>query len=311
MNKEFNRMLKLAGLMTEGLYTAQMYSEEPVMEAPMKKMTKEKLKEKIRGMMNQEGYMGTPYDSSDDMALDMIKTGAGLPGGTMEEAPGDIATREMGSMDEYDTQGLTNAASVVDHFLKMAYDAGSAGVGFDDNLSYDMMDHLKQFSGEMGGMNEASYEASERMDGLAPVAARRALVSAARMIIGALKRDGFEEEDIHDYLLDLITTLPMEEDLFEAKGDEESETEDVIVAKDEVPAKEAPVEDVTDTTVDIDMDGTPDIDAGSSESKAAFNKLTDAYRAAKELGDEKLIRQLANTITYFNKNIILDTNTVG
>jgi hypothetical protein len=311
MNKEFNRMLKLAGLMTEGLYTAQMYSEEPVMEAPMKKMTKEKLKEKIRGMMNQEGYMGTPYDSSDDMALGMIKTGAGLPGGTMEEAPGDIATREMGSMDEYDTQGLTNAASVVDYFLKMAYDAGSTGVGFDDNLSYDMMDHLKQFSGEMGGMNEASYEASERMDGLAPVAARRALVSAARMIIGALKRDGFEEEDIHDYLLDLITTLPMEEDLFEAKGDEESETEDVIVAKDEVPAKEAPAEDVTDTTVDIDMDGTPDIDAGSSESKAAFNKLTDAYRAAKELGDEKLIRQLANTITYFNKNIILDTNTVG
>jgi hypothetical protein len=311
MNKEFNRMLKLAGLMTEGLYTAQMYSEEPVMEAPMKKMTKEKLKEKIRGMMNQEGYMGTPYDSSDDMALDMIKTGAGLPGGTMEEAPGDIATREMGSMDEYDTQGLTNAASVVDHFLKMAYDAGSAGAGFDDNLSYEMMDDLKQFSGEMGGINEASYEASERMDGLAPVAARRALVSAARMIIGALKRDGFEEEDIHDYLLDLITTLPMEEDLFEAKGDEESETEDVIVAKDEVPAKEAPAEDVTDTTVDIDMDGTPDIDAGSSESKAAFNKLTDAYRAAKELGDEKLIRQLANTITYFNKNIILDTNTVG
>jgi len=60
-----------------------------------------------------------------------------------------------------------------------------------------------------------------------------------------------------------------------------------------------------DTQVDMDMDTTGDIDAGSSESKKAFSELTDAYRAAKELGDEKLIRQIANTITYFNKNIIL------
>ncbi len=227
MNKEFNRMLKLAGLMTEGLYTAQMYSEEPVMEAPMKKMTKEKLKAKIKEMM--------------------------LP----EETPGEMAYAEMGSVDE------------------------------------------------------ASPEAMDRMSGLVPISSVGSLIDAARRIISALKEEGFEEEDIYDYIMDKVKTLSMDETLFEAKKDEESETEDVIVAKDEVPAEEAPVEDVTDTTVDIDMDGTPDIDAGSSESKAAFNKLTDAYRAAKELGDEKLIRQLANTITYFNKNIILDTNTVG
>lgn len=60
-----------------------------------------------------------------------------------------------------------------------------------------------------------------------------------------------------------------------------------------------------DSRVDMNMDTTQDVDAGSSESKKAFSELTDAYRAAKELGDEKLIRQIANTITYFNKNIIL------
>ena len=227
MNKEFNRMLKLAGLMTEGLYTNQMTSEEPVTEAPMKKMTKGYLKAKIKEMM--------------------------LP----EETIGQEAYAEMGSMDE------------------------------------------------------ASPEAMDRMSGLVPISSVGSLIDAARRIISALKEEGFEEEDIYDYIMDKVKTLSMDETLFEAKKDEESETEDVIVAKDEVPAEEAPVEDVTDTTVDIDMDGTPDIDAGSSESKAAFNKLTDAYRAAKELGDEKLIRQLANTITYFNKNIILDTNTVG
>jgi hypothetical protein len=151
----------------------------------------------------------------------------------------------------------------------------------------------------------------DRMSGMVPISSVGSLIDAARRIISALKEDGFEDEDIYDYIMDKVKTLSMDETLFEAKKDEESEIEDVIVAKDEVPAEEAPVEDVTDTTVDIDMDGTPDIDAGSSESKAAFNKLTDAYRAAKELGDEKLIRQLANTITYFNKNIILDTNTVG
>jgi len=222
MNNEFTRMKKLAGLMTEGLYTAQMYSEEPVAEASMK-VTKKELKDKIKEMI------------------------------LSEETPGEEAYAEMGSMDEVSLMGI------------------------------------------------------ERMDGLAPISAKKALVGGARMIIAALKRDGFEEEEIHDYLVDLITTLPIEEDLFEAKKDEESETEDVIVAKDEVPAEEAPAVDVTDTTVDVDMDGTPDIDAGSSESKAAFNKLTDAYRSAKELGDEKLIRQLANAITYFNKNIILNT----
>lgn len=63
----------------------------------------------------------------------------------------------------------------------------------------------------------------------------------------------------------------------------------------------------TDTRVDVNMDTKLDLDASSGEAKKAFNELTDAYRAAKQLGDEKLVRQLANTITYFNKNIILNS----
>ena len=219
MNKEFNRMLKLAGLMTEGLYTSD---EKAPMEAmSSSKMKKSELKAKIKEMM--------------------------LP----EETPGEIATREMGSMDEYDTQGLTNAASVVDHYLKTAYDAGAAGMGFDDNLAYEMMDHLKQFSGEMGGM---------------------------------------------------------EEDLFEAKKDEESDTEDVIVAdteEGEVPAEGDEDMTVSDTQVDVNMDGVPDLDTGSPEFKKAFTTLIDAYNAGKPVGDPKYTQMLANTVTYFNKNMIL------
>ena len=221
MNKEFNRMLKLAGLMTEGLYTSD--AKAPMEGMSPGKMKKSELKAKIKEMM--------------------------LP----EETPGEIATREMGSMDEYDTQGLTNAASVVDHYLKTAYDAGSAGMGFDNNLAYEMMDHLEQFLGEMGSM---------------------------------------------------------EEDLFEAKKDEESDTEDVIVAdteEGEVPAEGDEDMAVSDTQVDVNMDGVPDVDTGSAESKKAFTGLVDAYNAAKELGDPKLTQILANALTYYNKNIILKT----
>lgn len=224
MNKEFTRMQKLAGILTEGLYTSD---EKAPMEAMShgseSKMKKSELKAKIKEMM-----------------LD-------------EETPGELAYAEMGSMDE------------------------------------------------------ASYEASERMDGLAPVAARRSLVRAASAIIGALKRDGFEEEEIYDYLLDLITTLPMDEGLFEAKKDEESDTEDVIVAdtEEEVPAEGG--EDITadETKVDVNMDGIPDVDTGSAESKKAFTSLVDTYNAAKELGDPKLTQMIANALTYYNKNIIL------
>jgi len=99
----------------------------------------------------------------------------------------------------------------------------------------------------------------------------------------------------------------MDEDLFEAKKDEESDTEDVIVAdtEEEVPAEDG--EDITsdETKVDINMDGVPDVDTGSAESKKAFTSLVDTYNAAKELGDSKLTQMIANALTYYNKNIIL------
>jgi len=64
---------------------------------------------------------------------------------------------------------------------------------------------------------------------------------------------------------------------------------------------------------DIDIDIADDVIADESameaptekkDSKEIFSKLVDAYEAAKTLGDDKLTRQLANTITYFNKSVI-------
>lgn len=214
MDKQFTRMQKLAGIITEGLYTTQMDQEAPIQaEATPNKMKKSELKAKIKEMIQGQG-------TSDNL-------------------------------EEYDSQGLTNAASVIDHYLNMAYDAGERGVAFDDSLAYKALEHLKEFSDEF--TDSTLYEAKKK-----------------------------EEEDTEEEV-DVEAPVAPEGEM------------DVTM---DAPAGE-------DTTVDINGDGTGDIDAGSSEAKKAFGDLTDAFQAAKTLGDEKLIRQIANTITYFNKNIIL------
>ena len=221
MNKEFTRMQKLAGLMTEGLYTSD---EKAPMEAMShgseSKMKKSELKAKIKEMM------------------------------LSEETPEEMAYAEMGSMDE---------------------------------------------------------AASDDIADVAPKSHIGSLVKAAEGIIAALKDGGFKEEDIYDFIVSKIKTLSVDEALFEAKKDEESDTEDVIVAdtEEEVPAEGGVDVTADETKVDVNMDGIPDVDTGSAESKKAFTSLVDTYNASKELGDPKLTQMIANALTYYNKNIIL------
>jgi hypothetical protein len=128
-----------------------------------------------------------------------------------------------------------------------------------------------------------------------------------------MTKDEFKKKLKEAILAELDTTAGINAydemgSLDEAKKKEEEE-EDIDIESDVEGDVENLDLDITggeeDSQIDMNMDTTGDIDAGSSESKKAFSELTDAYRAAKELGDEKLIRQIANTITYFNKNIIL------
>jgi hypothetical protein len=130
---------------------------------------------------------------------------------------------------------------------------------------------------------------------------------------GKMTKDEFKKKLKEAILAELDTTAGIDAydemgSLDEAKKKEDEE-EDIDIESDVEGDVENLDLDITggeeDSQIDMNMDTTGDIDAGSSESKKAFSELTDAYRAAKELGDEKLIRQIANTITYFNKNIIL------
>jgi hypothetical protein len=56
-------------------------------------------------------------------------------------------------------------------------------------------------------VNETSLEAMERMDGLAPIDSVKRLIAAAGKIIRDLKEEGFDEEDIYEYIIERIKLL--------------------------------------------------------------------------------------------------------
>jgi hypothetical protein len=76
--------------------------------------------------------------------------------------------------------------------------------------------------------------------------------------------------------------------------------------------KDKEVEDVTvDDTEVVDAPASDMMADESTEISGIQSNLQAAYAEAKALGDEKLITQIANTITYFTKAHILDTAPVN
>lgn len=81
---------------------------------------------------------------------------------------------------------------------------------------------------------------------------------------------------------------------------------------DEAKKDEEEVEDVTvDDTEVVDTPASDMMAGESAEVSGIQANLQAAYAEAKALGDEKLITQIANTITYFTKAHILDTAPVN
>jgi hypothetical protein len=103
--------------------------------------------------------------------------------------------------------------------------------------------------------------------------------------------ENIEDEDYSDYFFDIDSP---EDGLEEAKKDKpEEEEEDVEV------------EDTEEFTSDDEMDmedTTPDLEA---DEKAIMDNLEQALEFAKQKGDEKLIDQIGNTITFFTRQYIV------
>jgi hypothetical protein len=104
-------------------------------------------------------------------------------------------------------------------------------------------------------------------------------------------------------LKELIKKGYMTEDssfLNEKKKDEEDKEEDV----------EIEVEDDEEVDMDIDVDSDMDDDmdmSGGGDEDEVLKHLIDARKEAKNLGDEKLLTQIGNTITYFTRKHIAKT----
>ncbi len=82
------------------------------------------------------------------------------------------------------------------------------------NAFGDLNDQIEQLGSaiemnvnERAQMNEVSDEAYERMDGLVNQASLRLLVQAVETIIRDLKEEGFEDDEIYDYIVLNVKTL--------------------------------------------------------------------------------------------------------
>ena len=137
-------------------------------------------------------------------------------------------------------------------------------------------------------------EVADRIEGLLNIPMKTKFINTGVNLINDFLQD--EAMDVEDVISHLANELTKE---YHIAGDHSS-----AVALEEEEEVEDVETETPETSMDVDVDMDMSTPSEEPDNKEVFSQLVDAYEAAKELGDEKLTRQLANTITYFNKTII-------
>jgi len=143
--------------------------------------------------------------------------------GNMDEVSMSYCSRYAESKEEMDESDLNEDVSAFTELLGTL--AGVAGIAL---TSYQIMKaqnalekenpelhkQLQNISGTISAADpsknleeKASPEAMDRMDGLVPQTALKALIGGSQAIIRDLKDDGFDDEDIFDFIMSKIKTL--------------------------------------------------------------------------------------------------------
>ena len=119
-----------------------------------------------------------------------------------------------------------------------------------------------------------------------------------------------EEFDLDDELDNTISNDSDYETAFTAFRDGDDWEEPINEKKDEEDDKEEDI-DIEDD-LDTDNDLNTDLDMGDDDSSKdeIQSHLMSALKGAKQIGDEKLITQIGNTITYFVKTQITDSSEI-
>jgi hypothetical protein len=137
-------------------------------------------------------------------------------------------------------------------------------------------------------------EVADRIEGLLNIPMKAKFLSAGVDLINDFLED--EAMDVEDVVSHLANELEKE---YRTAGDHDTA---VALDEEEEDAEEEMDVEIEDEVPEMDLD--LDTSTDEPDNKEVFSQLVDAYESAKQLGDEKLTRQLANTITYFNKTII-------
>jgi hypothetical protein len=131
----------------------------------------------------EEGYMGTQYGSSEDMAVDMIKKGI-----TEDE-----------TLNEYEV--------IYREINGKCYRIDDEGNRDEVSMSYCMRyaEGKEEKEEAFGGINERlSPQAFSYMAGISNEKAQIAMIKAAEILMNDLTAEGFEVEDIREFLTQLI-----------------------------------------------------------------------------------------------------------
>ena len=134
-------------------------------------------------------------------------------------------------------------------------------------------------------------------------------IEDARKALDSIKDDSEDEKDkdkdvkeekLRGYIRERITSILQEADEEDVDVDVE-DTEDVNVDIE----KEV---DVEDEEVESDIEVKTSVPGESADEDAVLGLLTKAQEEAEKMGDEKLLDQIGNTITYFTRAHIVKSD---
>jgi hypothetical protein len=269
----------------ENIYGAGVKKGE---EIEKEKMTKSKLKSKIKEMILAELNEDSTEDIDEPGALNNMYD-------PLAEAEEEVELED----NNYDATFL------------FKYFKNKGDLFMDEMREYDAEELMNSYP----GLSEEEAEKLEDMlQNLAEANSNKVMLNGKEVDVNSIEVEGGSYNDYSDVYISFAKF----KDGTDLNNDEREELENLVdmgkLANDSLSEakKDKEVEDITvDDTEVVDAPESDMMAGESAEVSGIQANLQAAYAEAKALGDEKLITQIANTITYFTKAHILDTAPVN
>jgi hypothetical protein len=294
----------------ENIYGAGVKKGE---EIEKEKMTKSKLKSKIKEMILAELNEDSTEDVDEPGALNNMYDPLAEAEGDMQNLKFNWLIKdedfykyyEKGVADGLDVKDGKKVKEIVGYFEDengdedfdvIAYISSDGDIVDDDDILYDFW--YKELNKKLADLArkgiEDDYEEEDEYEAEDD--------SSAESLYKMFKKYNLDNDRREYDAEDFMMAYP------NLSQEEAEKLEDMLQNPLDEAKKDEEVEDVTvDDTEVVDAPESDMMAGESAEISGIQSNLQAAYAEAKALGDEKLITQIANTITYFTKAHILDT----